>query len=115
MADPAHPYADLMADVVALARKVTQAVREDTPEGRRLHDYLAVCGLLTHDEDGKHPTLICLRGVYCVLRLAGETKALTERSLLHRYSAASGGWVPPLHARRRKAKGGSPNGKVVDL
>lgn len=113
--EPAHPFAGLLADLTKLAGAVTKAVKEESEHGRRLHAYMGVCGLLTHDEVGqKGATLIALRGVYAVVNAAGKKKLLTDKAVRAIYDKASGGWVPPLHARRKKP-GASPKKDLVDL
>ena len=113
---PDHPFAGLLSDITRLAAAVTKAVKEESDEGKRLHAYMGLCGLLTHDEVGqKGATLIALRGVYAVVNAAGQGKVLGEKAIKAIYDKASGGWVPPLHARRKKAKNTPTKERLVDL
>ncbi len=114
---PAHPFADLLAQITKLAGAVTKAVKEESEEGKRLHAYMGLCGLLTHDQMGqKGATLIALRGVYAVVNAAGRKKLYTDTAIKGIYDKASGGWVPPLHARRKKGhQNGKPKEKLVSL
>lgn len=116
--EAAHPFADLLGQTTRLAHAVTKAVREESPEGKRLHAYLSLAGLLTHEggEPGqKGATLVALRGVYRLVDLAGHQKTYSEQGVKQQYLKASGGWVPPLTARRRKGKNARLGPRVYDL
>src|SRR5581483_7565088 len=47
-APAAHPFAELMADITGLSRRLTRAMSGDTEESRRLREYLSWAGLVDH-------------------------------------------------------------------
>lgn len=125
---PEGPFDDLMKEVSRLARRFTEAMKEETPESKRLHDYLAWAGLVDHargqivdptkvEGDGREKAGVAflpLKGVKAVLELAAAPgPARTPNEVQHAYDVASGGFVPPITARRRKKKrkpGSTPTG-----
>jgi hypothetical protein len=116
---PSQPFDDLVSRCRELSRDFTKACKQDTEQGRRLHEYLGVCGLLDYAPGvfgAEVAAFIPLRGVPAVIKLVGEPgPRKLEQLVKHVYMRASGGWIPPLTARRRQQKGNKPPGKSVDL
>ena len=103
----AHPFADLMRRVTALATELTRAVNVPDDFGLRLQIVLRVCGLLDYpgDDPNGPPRFLPLAGVHALLDLAGGSGKLpSEQNIRLVYDKANGTWVPPLTARRRAVK-----------
>jgi len=104
---PTHPFQKLMDDITKLSGDITRAMKQPTDESRRLKEILAVAGLVEHTSATEF-FFLSLRGVRALVDEAGNVgKPLTDAAIKDLYLKASGGkvFVPPLHARRRAAKG----------
>ncbi|HJZ55891.1 MAG TPA: hypothetical protein VKE74_13060 [Gemmataceae bacterium] len=103
---PPHPFVELLSAIHSLSRAMTTAVRGEDEASRRLHDYLAAAGLLDHPPPENKPQFLPLRGVRGLVELAGDTgPKKSDREVRAVYDRASGGFLPPLIARRRRQRG----------
>lgn len=114
-APPPHVFADLMNAVVSLNRLLTTAIGRDTPQAGRLKTYLTHARLIEYTPEkfaqGKRTearaVFLPLKGVRRVIDLAGaDEPERSEKDIRTLYDIASGGFVPPVHTRRRTAKKG---------
>lgn len=109
------PFADLAGRTTALATAFTRRLKGDDPDTAKLRDYLSACGLIDHHTAAKvegeeyieaRCKFLPLAGVSAVLDLAalpGPAKPAKEVKAV--YDKASGGFVPPIVARRRRERG----------
>lgn len=104
----AEPHAELRHLVGKLSGDITKAVNDkDSEFHRRLHNYMAACGLLDHPPE-KHgdAVFLPLKGVSLIIEWASkEGSRRSDADVKEAYDTASGGWIPPVTKRRRAARG----------
>jgi hypothetical protein len=102
-----EPFAELRRVITKLSADITKAVNEGGSEfNKRLHDYMAVNGLLDHpyEKHGK-AVFLPLKGVALLVEKASkEGPRMSDAEIKEMYGIASGGWIPPATERRRKAR-----------
>lgn len=101
-----HPFTRLKTDTTLLSGAWTRALKEQDEAFKRLYQYCVWCGLVDHDpKKGGLPAFLPLRGMAKVLELAGQGGTmLAQSSVVMAYGIASGGFIPPVTARRRKKR-----------
>lgn len=109
------PFARLASRTTSLATLFTRRLKGDDPDTAKLRAYLSACALVDHHtqaavEGDEFVEARCrflpLAGVSAVLDLAAlPGPAKTDREVKAVYDSASGGFVPPVVARRRRERG----------
>ncbi|MBP3954898.1 hypothetical protein J8F10_06325 [Gemmata sp. G18] len=110
---PPHPFAAEKSAVTNTARLLTQALGRGDDFGRKLQAILTACGLVDHKpgkfENGEvhepSASFLPLRGIHALIDLAGQPGPVpSEKVIRNVWDKASGVFVPPLTALRRRRK-----------